>query len=76
MESMDELKIRWHGHQLRIATSIAVEPMLSVTQGHNIGHVVEQELRDSFKTPIAVTMNVEPHDQPDAPENNAHGLST
>lgn len=76
VESLGDLKIRWHGHQLRIAASVTVEPTLSVTQGHDIAHAVEHELRESFRTPIAATVHVEPHSLPGLHENSPRRRAT
>ncbi len=72
VEAVDALRVRWHGHQLRVATSISVDPELTVRQGHDIAHNVEHELLHHFTTPIAVTVHIEPHEQPDRHDSIAH----
>ncbi len=72
VEDVEALRVRWHGHQLRIAASVSVNPDLTVGQGHDIAHNVEHELLHHFTTPIAVTIHIEPHQQPDRHDSIAH----
>lgn len=72
VESVEELRVRWHGHQLRIAASVSVNPQLSVKQGHDIANDVEHALHHEFSTPVVVTIHIEPHDQPDRHDTTAH----
>jgi cation diffusion facilitator family transporter len=70
--AMEDLRVRWHGHQLRVAASVSVDPDLTVRQGHDIAHNVEHELLHSFTTPVAVTIHIEPHQQVDRHDTVAH----
>ena len=72
VHAVDGLRIRWHGHQLRIAASVSVKPDLTVGQGHDIAHNIEHELLHHFTTPIAVTIHIEPHEQTDRHESVDH----
>lgn len=72
VKAVDDLRVRWHGHQLRIAASISVDPLLSVKQGHDIAHQVEHALHHRFATPLVATIHVEPHDQTDRHDATAH----
>lgn len=72
VEEVEALRVRWHGHQLRIAASVSVNPDLTVGQGHDIAHNIEHELLHHFTTPIAVTIHIEPHQQPDRHDSIAH----
>ena len=72
VDSVDDLRVRWHGHQLRIAASISVAPALTVKDGHDIAHTVEHELHHAFSTPIVATVHVEPSDHPDRHDITAH----
>ncbi|MEN8239541.1 MAG: cation diffusion facilitator family transporter [Actinomycetota bacterium] len=72
VDGVGDLRVRWHGHQLRIAASISVDPNLTVRQGHDIAHDVEHELLHHFTTPVAVTIHVEPHEQADLHDSIAH----
>ena len=72
VEAVEDTRIRWHGHQLRIAASIAVASTLTVKEGHDIAHLVEHQLHHAFSTPVAATIHVEPSDQPDRHDITAH----
>ena len=72
IEDVSELRVRWHGHQIRVATSVAVNPDLSVAKGHEVAHSVEHALHHAFTTPIAVVVHVEPHGQTQAHDSTAH----
>lgn len=72
VDSVGDLRVRWHGHQLRISASIAVASTLSVKEGHDIAHTVEHELHHAFSTPIVATIHVEPSDNPDRHDITAH----
>lgn len=76
VESVDDLRVRWHGHQLRIAASISVRSALTVKQGHDIAHSVEHELHHAFDTPIVATIHVEPSDHPEKHQVTAHHTHT
>lgn len=72
VDAVDDLRVRWHGHQLRIDASISVAPTLSVKEGHDIAHRVEHELHHAFSTPIVATIHVEPTDHPERHDITAH----
>lgn len=72
VDAVDDLRVRWNGHQLRIAASISVAPTLSVKEGHDIAHSVEHELHHAFNTPIVATIHVEPTDHPQRHDITAH----
>jgi cation diffusion facilitator family transporter len=72
VDSVDDLRVRWHGHQLRITASISVASTLTVKDGHDIAHTVEHDLHHAFATPIVATIHVEPSDHPERHEITAH----
>ena len=72
VEELTELRARWHGHQLRVAASIEVDPTISVAEGHDIAHEVEHALHHDFTTPVHAVIHVEPHGQHQAHEATAH----
>lgn len=67
-----DLRIRWHGHQIHIAASVAVDPGLSVKLGHDIGHAAEHELHHRFSSPVVAVIHIDPHAQPDSHTAVAH----
>ncbi len=72
VHAVEALRARWHGHQLRIAASVSVDPDLNVRQGHDIAHDIGHALLHHFTTPIAVTIHIEPHEQLDRHDSIAH----
>lgn len=72
VRSLEDLRVRWHGHQLRITAAISVDPSITVKDGHDIAHTVEHDLYHSFATPVAATIHVEPHAQADRHDITAH----
>lgn len=72
VDEVEDLRVRWHGHQLRVAASIAVDPDLTVKQGHDIAHDVEHALHHEFTTPIVVTIHIEPHNHADRHQSIDH----
>lgn len=72
VDAVDDLRVRWHGHQLRVAASISVASTLSVKEGHDIAHSVEHELHHVFTPPVVATIHVEPADHPERHDITAH----
>lgn len=72
VDSVENLRARWNGHQLRISASIAVQSTLTVKEGHDIAHAAEHELHHAFATPVVATIHVEPSDHPERHEITAH----
>ncbi len=72
VKTVDDLRMRWNGHQLRIAASVSVDPNLTVRQGHDIANNIEHALHHRFSTPVVVTIHIEPHDQPNRHDTTAH----
>ncbi len=67
-----DLKLRWQGHQLHISASIAVDPDLTVTAGHDTAQTIEHELRHAFQFPITTVIHIDPHGKADAHQKTAH----
>ncbi len=67
-----DLRVRWHGHKIRIATSVAVDPQITVVQGHEVAHDVEHALLHAFSSPVSVVVHVDPHNNDEAHETIAH----
>ena len=72
VEAISELRVRWQGHQIRVSTSIAVDPNMTVAEGHDVAHSVEHALHHAFTTPINVVVHVEPHGETQAHETTEH----
>jgi cation diffusion facilitator family transporter len=72
VEAVTDLRVRWHGHQLRIAASIAVDAGLTLGEGHDIAHDAEHALHHRFSFPVAAVIHVGPHDGSQAHEAIEH----
>ena len=60
VEAVAELRIRWIGHSLRAEADITVDPRLSVVEGHDLAHHVEQHLIAYVGRLSAATIHVSP----------------
>ncbi len=65
--AISDVRVRWHGHQLRIAASIAVDAELTVRAGHETAHQVEDALHRHFSVPVTAMVHVYPHEAAKAP---------
>lgn len=72
VEDLSDLRVRWHGHELRVAVSIAVDPAISVKLGHDIALQVEHAFHHRFTFPVTALVHVDPHEQPDSHDATAH----
>lgn len=67
-----DLKLRWIGHTLRAEADLAVDPKLSVGEGHDLAHHAEAHLLEYVPRLTAATVHVSPdeahaHRPPRAP---------
>jgi cation diffusion facilitator family transporter len=62
VEAVSELRIRWIGHALRAEADITVDPDLTVVQGHDLAHHVEQHLIAYVGRLSAATVHVSPRE--------------
>ena len=74
VQDISDLRVRWHGHELSIAVSIAVDPDLTVEAGHETAHEVEHALHHQFTFPVQAIVHVEPHGRFEAHDATAHHL--
>lgn len=61
-----DLRVRWHGHRLRIAASVSVDPKMTVVAGHEVAHAAEHALLHAFSTPVSVVIHIDPHEHDEA----------
>lgn len=57
---ISDVRARWLGHRLWVEANVAVEPGLTVAQGHRIAKEVEHELRDHVPFVSGVIVHVDP----------------
>jgi cation diffusion facilitator family transporter len=74
VRDITDLRVRWQGHVLSVSVSIAVDPELSVEDGHEAAHEVEHALHHRFTFPVQAIVHVEPHGRSAAHETTAHHL--
>jgi cation diffusion facilitator family transporter len=72
VHEVTDLRVRWHGHQLRVAASIAIDADVTVKEGHDTAHEVEHALHHRFSFPVAALIHVSPHGVPGAHDATAH----
>jgi divalent metal cation (Fe/Co/Zn/Cd) transporter len=58
--AVGDIRMRWLGHSLRAETSIAVDPALTVAQGHAGAVAAEHALLHSVRRLTAPTVQVRP----------------
>ena len=71
-----EWRARWAGHRLYVQVTIAVDPALSLAEGHAIAHQVGDRIEGQLKFPSGVAVHVEPEEEALTPEpsgSHAHG---
>ena len=72
---LDDLKVRWRGHQLHVSASVSVDPNVTVAVGHDLAHVVEHQLHHAFDGPLIVVIHVDAYGDQEAHESTAHHQS-
>jgi cation diffusion facilitator family transporter len=72
VRSITDLRLRWHGHQLHVSTSVAVDPNLTLVAGHETAHKVEHALHHAYSFPVITTVHIDPEGQTSAHDATAH----
>lgn len=72
VRSITDLRLRWHGHQLHVSTSVAVDPNLTLVAGHETAHKVEHALHHAHSFPVITTVHIDPEGQTSAHDATAH----
>ena len=62
VQEVVDLRLRWIGHSLRAEADVAVDPRLSVVEGHDLAHHVEEHLVAYVGRLEAATVHVSPQD--------------
>lgn len=76
VRGVEELRVRWGGHQLHISASISVDPDLSVAAGHDTAHQVEHSLHHAIEVPVHAVIHIQPHGETLAHDATAHHSAT
>lgn len=72
VRAITDLRLRWHGHQLHVFASVAVDPNLTVAAGHETAHEVEHALHHAYSFPVITMIHVDPEGQTSAHDATAH----
>ncbi len=60
VQSVTEVRVRWLGHRLRAELSLAVDPALTVEQGHAIAQQAQAELTRHLNYLSGATIHIDP----------------
>jgi divalent metal cation (Fe/Co/Zn/Cd) transporter len=60
VKTVPDLRIRWIGHSLHAEAEVTVDPHLSVVEGHDLAHNVEQHLIAYVGRLTSATIHVSP----------------
>lgn len=63
VKGLTEVRVRWLGHRLVAELNVAVNPQLSVADGHEVAVAVEQQLLEKLRYLSRATIHVDPADQ-------------
>jgi len=73
--SVEGVRMRWHGHRMLIDMVAAVDPDLSVREGHQIAQRISHDLLHAYPFKAEVLVHIDPCDVPDAHADTAHHRS-
>lgn len=72
VREIEDLRLRFQGHQLNVTASIAVDADVSVRSGHDTALRVEHALHHAFSCPVVATIHLDPHGLDDAHQLTDH----
>ena len=70
--TVEGVRMRWHGHRMLITLVAAVDPDLSVRDGHKIAQNISHDLIHSFPFTVEALVHVDPCDEPGAHDLTGH----
>jgi cation diffusion facilitator family transporter len=73
--SVAGVRMHWHGHRMFITLVAAVDPDLTVRQGHEIAQTITHDLIHAFPFAVEVLVHIDPSGEPDAHDITAHHAS-
>jgi divalent metal cation (Fe/Co/Zn/Cd) transporter len=73
VEVVTEVRVRWLGHRLHAELNLAVDPTLSVAEGHEIAVAGEQQLLAKLRFLSHATIHVDPVDESGAAHHHLAG---
>lgn len=73
VEEVTNVRVRWLGHRLRAELCIAVDPALTVEQGHDIAKATHHQLLDHLPYLSSATIHIDPaHESGDDHHRHVH----
>ena len=66
VDSVDDIRMRWHGHRMLITLVAAVDPEIPVRQGHQIALAITHDLMHAFPFRTEALVHIDPSGEPDA----------
>ncbi|NQV07560.1 cation transporter [bacterium] len=72
VDSVADIGMRWHGHRMLITLVAAVDPELTVREGHRIAQAITHDLIHGFAFNVEALVHIDPSGEPDAHEPTAH----
>lgn len=70
--SVGEVRMRWHGHRMFVTLVAAVDPDITVRQGHEIAQTITHDLLHAFPFTVDALVHVDPSGELGAHEITAH----
>lgn len=70
--SVSDVRMRWNGHRMLITLVAAVDPDLTVRDGHHIAQTITHELIHAFPFAVEALVHVDPGGEDDAHDVTAH----
>ena len=70
--SVTDIGMRWHGHRMLITLVAAVDPDLTVRQGHQIAQAIAHDLIHTFPFTVEALVHIDPSGECDAHDITAH----
>ena len=70
--AVGDVRMRWTGHRMQITLTAAVDPVLSVLDGHRIAQTITHDLHHGFEFRVDALVHVDPGGVHDAHDATAH----
>ncbi len=70
--SVDDIRMRWHGHRMLITLVVGVDPNLPVRDGHRIAEAVNHELVHAFPFTTEAFVHIDPSGEHEAHVRTGH----
>ncbi len=72
VDSVSNIRMRWHGHRMLVTLVAAVDPELPVREGHQIAQAVAHSVMHAFPFTTEALVHIDPSNQADAHDLTAH----